>query len=96
MKQRWKAEEMELRREDWGYRTPWLRYQGTETCCKQWARENDQEVKPRLVTRASPAFDLHTEIRMTNTLEVSILPQNVSVKVCFGGYLAKGSSYRMR
>lgn len=33
---------------------------------------------------------------MTNTLEVYILPQNVSVKVCFGGYLAKGSSYRMR
>lgn len=33
---------------------------------------------------------------MTNTLEIYILPQNVSVKLCFGGYLAKDSSYRMR
>lgn len=41
-------------------------------------------------------FWLHTEVRMTNTLEVYVLSQNVSVKVCFEGYLAKGSSYRMR
>lgn len=33
---------------------------------------------------------------MTNTLEVYVLPQNVSVKVCFRGYLTKGSSYIMR
>lgn len=42
------------------------------------------------MTRASPAFDLHTEIRMTTTLEVYILPQNVNVKVCFGGIPGQG------
>lgn len=75
---------MELRRTDW------LPYQGTAAfSCSQRAIEG-AGTKTQARAQGLTWFWLSSERSMANVHEVDSLPQNVSVKGCFGGYLARG------